>query len=281
MEHTHNPLQKYFRAATMSTRLPSMGKFQDEGNIGFTPTGEVSVMAMRAADEMMLKNPDALMSGLAISSLLESCVPQLRDPKQLPTPDVDALLLAIRAASFGNEMQVEAECPACSAVNEFMFDITYILDTITPLESEYMVRISDDVIVYVKPFNFESSTQISTAIFQETRKMQMLLEQEASDEDRQAQTNSSYKRLRDVNIRMMADSVEKVVTPEGTITNRDHIFEYVHNVDRKISTLIENKIKEINNSGLDKSREVTCAHCKHEWTTTLEFDPSTFFAQNS
>jgi hypothetical protein len=277
-----NPLAKYFRAATTSTRIPSMGNFQAPGNIGFTATGEVAVMAMRAADEMIMKSPDALMSGLAVETLLRSCVPEIKDVHQLPTPDVDTLLLAIRCATYGSIMKVETECPKCQAINEYDFDITFMLDTVTPLEKEYSIRITDDIVIYVKPFTFRSTTQISTAIFQETRKMQLIDQTpDVSDEERQRQMNASFSRLHSINIQMIAESVEKIVVPEGVITNRDHISEYIFNIDKNISSKIEEKIKQINNSGLNKNHTVTCASCTHEWETIVEFDPASFFEQNS
>lgn len=282
MEHNSNPLSKYFRASSVTTRIPSMGNFQEPGNVGFTATGEVAVMAMRSADEMIMKNPDALMSGLAVETILRSCVPSVKDFMQMPTPDVDALLLAIRAATYGNMMKIEADCPACEAENEYDFDIMYLLDTIKPLDKEYSLRINDEMVIYVKPYTYKGSIQISSTIFQETRKMQLLdQDPNTSDEDRQKQMNASFTRLHAVNIQMLAESIEKIVIPDGVITNRDHINEYIFNVDRSVTSMIENKVKEINNSGLNKHHHVTCAKCNHEWDTLVEFDPSNFFDQDS
>ncbi len=276
-----NPLAKYFRISNMSTRLPSGGKFQKDGNVAFTATGEVAVMAMRAADEMMLKSPEALMSGAAVEQLLLSCVPGLKNAQELPSPDVDVLLLAIRAATYGAEMQIESECPACEHENGYTVDINMILDTVTPLENEYSVRIDDNVVVYVKPFSFRSSTQISTTVFQETRKLQLADEMGSGPDERQAQMNESYRRLHNMNIQMIAECVQKVVTPEGTVTDPRNITEYVFNIARNESALIEAKIKEINKSGVNKEHDVVCQKCNHAWTTTVEFDPASFFGQDS
>ena len=47
----------------------------------------------------MLKNPDALLNGEAVASLIKSCVPDIKDPKKMFSADVDALLIAIKDTS--------------------------------------------------------------------------------------------------------------------------------------------------------------------------------------
>ena len=61
-----DPLAKYYRMPGVHVRLPSNGAFMPPGSVQFTVTGEVPIYPMRAADELLLKSPDALMSGYAI-----------------------------------------------------------------------------------------------------------------------------------------------------------------------------------------------------------------------
>ena len=283
MEPNNNPLQKYFRQPGVTCRLPSNGKFQDADNVRFTASGEVSVLPMRAADEMLLKSPDALMSGMAIEKVIQSCVPDVKDPLQLPTPDVDTLLLAIRAATYGPEMGVESECPECAKINSYVFDVNTILDTVVPLEDSYSVRLSDDIVVDLRPFNFRNSTQASNIAFQEARKLQMIDNPESTEEEKQTQLNSSYARINNMNVQMVADCVESVVVPEGRITDPKLISEFVHNIQQKWVAQLETKLKDINLAGINKGHEIQCNNkaCNHVWTTTIEFDPANFFGPSS
>jgi hypothetical protein len=72
---------------------------------------EVEVLPMRAADEILMKSPDALMSGYALEKLIESCVPAIKHPKIVSTPDLDVLLLAIRVASVRQQNGCRSEVP--------------------------------------------------------------------------------------------------------------------------------------------------------------------------
>lgn len=274
-------LKKYYRVPGISIKLPSMGHFQPNDNVRFTATGEVQVYPMRAADEMLLKSPDALMSGKALEEIVKSCAPDVKEPLELPTPDFDALLLAIRYSTYGRTMDVEAVCPSCEAENVYGFDLEGLLSEIKPLDESYSVRLDDNVVVYVRPFNFRSSTIISNNVFMETRKLHLLERNNVSEEERSFQINESFKRLNHINIQMVADSVEKVVVPEGEVTDKKAIIEFVQNVPKAFVTKIENKLKEINESGVQKRHSVTCTKCNHEWETVIEFDPASFFVQSS
>jgi hypothetical protein len=277
----NNPLAKYFRQPGMACRLPSKGRFQDAANVRFTASGEVNVLPMRAADEMLLKSPDALMSGMAIEKVIASCVPDVKDPMQLPTQDVDALLLAIRAATYGPIMNIDIDCPECEHENEFAFDISHILDTVEELDDEYVVRLNDEIVVYLRPFNFRNSTQASLIAFQEARKVQMVDVDGVSDDEKQRQLNSSYERINGMNVQMVADCVEKVVVPEGAVTDRQFISEFIHNVEQKSVARLETVLKNINQTGVNKKHPVACSKCGHEWESTVDFDPASFFGQNS
>jgi len=281
MDQQINPLQKYFRLPGVHIKLPSNGRFQDAGNINLTATGELPIMAMRAQDELLMKSPDALMSGMAIEEVIKSCCPAIKDPRQLPSPDVDAILLGIRASTYGEMMTIESECPHCGAENAYEFNINGILDTVAPLEDEYLVRLSDELNVYLRPFNLHNSTKASSTVFQETRKLQLLDNLEVSDDERQSFINQSYKVLNDMNVQMIAECVERVVTPGGTVTERQFIDEFIHNIDLNQTHALENKLKEINEAGINKKHSVTCSQCSKTWETIVEFDPANFFGQGS
>lgn len=110
---TTNPLNDYFRKPEVSVRLPA-GTWYHNGEVDFNMSGEVDVYSMLPADEIMLTNPDALVTGTAISEILKSCVPAVKRPEDLYYPDVNALLLAIQKATYGSKLTQGAICPKCA-----------------------------------------------------------------------------------------------------------------------------------------------------------------------
>ena len=59
---------------------------------------------MTAKDEMAFKTPDAMINGQSTVDVIKSCVPNLLDPWKMVNYDTDAVLLAIRIATYGETM---------------------------------------------------------------------------------------------------------------------------------------------------------------------------------
>lgn len=273
-----NPLAKYFRVPGLSIRLPTDGIFLPEGAISFTLSGEVQVYPMRAADELLMKSPDALMSGFAVESLMQSCVPSIKYPRMISTPDLDVLFLAIRAASYGNEMEIEVTCPVCEQESSIMIDLRVLLSQSSMEIPDNAVQLSPEVTAYIRPYDLNNATQISLAAYSEARAVQM---SEGDPEAHQKQINESYKRMTDVDIAMTSDCVLQIVVPDGAVTDKKHIRDFMQNIPRDWMKAINDRLKALNGAGLDKTTPVGCAHCHHTWVSKTEFDPSSFFGQDS
>lgn len=110
---SENPLLNFARTAELTVKLPSNGKWYEDGFIQFTPTGEAEVFPMLPKDELQMLNPDALLSGQANINLIKSCVPAIKTPSKLLYPDLNVLLLAIHRATYGNKITMQVTCPNC------------------------------------------------------------------------------------------------------------------------------------------------------------------------
>lgn len=274
-----NPLAAFFRAPGLHVKLPTGGAFLPENEFDPTLAHDLPVYPMRAADELLLKSPDALMSGHAIIGLIKSCVPGIRDPKKISTPDLDVLLLAIRAATFGDTMELEVECPECEQENSFTCSLGAIMSTVTSVPHENPVRMTDDVVVYVRPYTLEIATRVALATFEEARKIQGA--EDLPSEERTKIVNECYDNLNRLNMRALASSIVKVVVPGSVVSNPNHIAEFIGNTDRNWIEKIEDRLKAVNAMGIDKTVAAQCAACEHEWKAAIEFNPSTFFAKSS
>lgn len=278
-EATTNPLSQYFRLPGLNVALPTGGAFLPPGTFEPDVNGTVPIFPMRAADEYLLKNPDALLSGFAIQKMIESCVPAIKAPTRLSTPDLDVLLLAIRAATYGENMDVTAVCPKCKEENEFSCHLPSLLTSMQTIPPEIDVRLTDEIVVYIRPYTFQNASQLSMLTFQESRRIQGLAD--ASEEVRIKEMQNSMEKITQLQAYLLADCVIKVVTPTVTVTDPEHIVEFMGNVSRAWASKIEERLKVINEMGMDKNVAVSCQKCSHEWKTSIEFDPSSFFDSGS
>jgi hypothetical protein len=276
-----NLLAKYFRVPGVHVKLPTHGAFMPAGSVNFTMNDEVPVYPMRMADELLLKSPDALMNGYAIEKLIESCVPAIKFPRLISSPDLDVILMAIRAATLGEIITLSPACPKCDVINEVYRNLGHLLSTVTEVAPENVVRLSDEVVAYVRPHNLENATKLGIASFEEARKVQALDVSEADQTTRAAQISRSMARLGDLNSDTIADCIVKVTVPEGTVTDARAIREFIANISKAWSDKISAMLEMINRQGIDKFFEVTCAACGHQWKADIEFNPSTFFDSGS
>ena len=116
MSNTPNPLSEYFRSPKLFVKLPTGGMFYDKDIVEYPESGELPVFPMTAKDEVMMKNPDALLNGEAVCSLISSCVPNVKNPRLMISNDVDTLLIAIQGATNGDDIEVSAELVWVSVV---------------------------------------------------------------------------------------------------------------------------------------------------------------------
>ena len=111
MQEQQNNLSAYFRKEELKISLPSKGAFYPPGTLELDSNKEVGVYPMTALDELTLKTPDGLLSGEATFKVIRSCVPAIKDPWQMPSIDVDSVLIGIRIASYGPNMRVTSTVP--------------------------------------------------------------------------------------------------------------------------------------------------------------------------
>jgi len=288
-----NPLAGYFRMPGLHITLPTRGAFLPPEDYDPTLAGDVPVFPMKAADELLLRSPDALMSGLALEELVRSCVPAIRRPRLVSTPDLDVILLAIRASTYGENMEIEVVCPNCTHENAFDCHLPSMMANMTFVDPINEVRLTDDIVVSLRPYTLEVATKVAMESFGEARKLQGIAEEvvelfdgtpeeRAMAEKRMADArNESFVKMSKLNIDAVASCVISVSIPSGLVTDKANILEFINNTSQTWVKKIEDKLAEINGAGINKKLDVQCTKCEHEWTTEVEFDPTSFFGNGS
>jgi len=127
-----NPLKQYFRRPAVYLKLPSGGLGYPEGTIDMPDTGELPVYPMTAIDEITSRTPDALFNGTAVVEVIKSCIPNIKDPWQLSNVDIDPILVAIRAATHGSNMEIETDCPECKETGKYDLNLSGVLADFKP-----------------------------------------------------------------------------------------------------------------------------------------------------
>jgi len=130
MSENANPLKRFFRQPAIYIKLPSGGQHWAPDSLEMPQNGELAVYPMTAMDEITYRTADALFNGSAVVNVIQSCIPAIKNAWHIPSIDVDTILVGIRIASYGHEMQFDSDCPHCQNENTFGLDLRTVMDGI-------------------------------------------------------------------------------------------------------------------------------------------------------
>lgn len=277
--HLINPLKNYFRSIKIYIKIPSGAAYYPPGVIELTEKGEVGVLPMTGTDELALKNPDALLNGEALVEVLTSCIPALKQPKALLANDIDALITAIRFATFNDSLETELDCPACNAENKFKIDLQYALDNMSELDPEYVVNLESGLSVFVKPYTFPDLLKAMHSQFEQTKLTRSLDNDNITEEQRLSIFNTAFKSVAITKFDLMTNGIVKIVDESKgvNVTDPKFIKDFLQNIDKRSVDKISDLIDEINKIGIKKTFIAKCEKCNHEWESEIDFNPVNFF----
>lgn len=246
----NNPLMNYMRQPKIYIKLPSGGLYWASGSLVMPENNELPVYSMTAKDELMFKTPDALLNGQSIVDVIQSCVPAIKNAWNIPTIDLDTLLIAIRLATYGEKMPFNVKVPVIDEDLEFEADLRTLLDQQSNNQWEEQVVISQDLIICVRPLTYKHLTQVSIKSFETQRIVNMVNDDSISDEDKLKMFNTSFANLTQVTVDLMAEAIFKIITPDAEVTDAKHIKEFLTNADKDVFEAVRvhlDALKEHNN----------------------------------
>lgn len=282
MNQAQNPLSKFYRTATLSVKLPSRGAYYEDGAVELNDDDEIGVLPMTAQDEIILQNPDALLSGEAVIKVIKSCVPGVKDPKKLLSCDIDVLMIAIRVASYGDDAQMTQNCPKCKEQNSFTLNLDVLLNHAETLDEEYETVLDSSLTVFITPSKFENVVKQQKAAFHNTKLEQAIRDPDLTDEQRLKILSQVFEKMTKLTYEQTLGAISKVVftDDEGElveVTDSKHIMEWLNNTEKSSMDKIQDKISEVNSKGIEKTMVAKCSHCENTWEATIEFNPVNFF----
>jgi hypothetical protein len=132
-----NPLTAFFRKSKLSLTLPSRGKWYPANSIAYDDSGQLSVFAMNASDDIKFRTGDATMSGKNIYEVITSCIPSITQPEMIPHIDIDAILLAIRVASYGPIFDFVVSVPNTTLTRSITINSNDLLKDISSRQDQW------------------------------------------------------------------------------------------------------------------------------------------------
>lgn len=280
LQKTANPLAQYFRQPKIYIKLPSNGNYYPESALDRSENGEYAVYAMTAKDELLFKTPDALLSGQSTVEVIKSCIPAIKDPWSMPSLDLDAVLVAIRIATYGEEMEVTANCPSCEAENNYAINLTNWLGQATNLEYKSVIDYNP-LQIHIRPYTYQEITKTNLKTFEQQRIFAVINDEKLSDEEKINLFNDSFVKLTQLTVDVIAGCIDHIVTPDGNVSDQSMILEFLNNAPKDLFETISDHIGSMKTINELKPVDAQCTECNEDFTMPITMDQSNFFAKGS
>ena len=242
-KNTNNPLQKYFRQPKLHVRLPSGGKYYPPGTLDLPESGEVAIYPLTAKDELLLKTPDSLMNGTATADVIKSCVPQIKNPWYMPSLDVDAIIIAIRIATYGPEMTLTVKVPNTGDEKDFTVDLNNLVEPLMSAKYDAVIQL-DKMKITLRPLMYSEFTKDAIRSFEEQRVYNLLNDDTVPAEEKMERFRAAFNRLTDLTVETVAKSIAQIEVDDQVVSEPKHILEFMQNTSKEFYTTILNHISE-------------------------------------
>lgn len=246
MTENTNPLGKYYRQPQIYIRLPSQGKYYGPDVFTPTETGEIPVLPMTAKDELAFKTPDAMMSGQATVDVIQSCVPNFKNAWKMVNFDTDAVLLAIRIATYGETMDVTYSVPITNEQMSHTVNLPAMLEDLAKVQIIDEATTKSGFKVKLAPLDYKSLTQVQVAQFEQQKIYATVNNSALTEQEKSTQFVKSFKVLNNINFGMLVDSITQITTPDGqTVVDKAQIKDFCDNCDAKVINEIQDELAKI------------------------------------
>jgi DNA-directed RNA polymerase subunit RPC12/RpoP len=272
----NNPLQQYFRQPKIFISLPSKGVYNKPGTLTGDPTN-IPVFSMTGMDEIILKTPDALLTGESTVRVVESCCQNIKDGWDVSVLDMPLIFAAMRIATFGNTMSVDHTCSKCGAENEYDLDLNKIVEHYLQCNYDSKVMVND-LVIKTRPLNYKESTEFNLKNF----RLQQRLAQSDDIEDRteqQKMINQLFQELSLIQNDLYVHCVDSVELPGTVVTEQSFIKEWLQQCDKEVYDAIKRQIEKNREIWKNPTFPVKCDSCGNEVNLAVELDQSNFFGK--
>lgn len=265
VQQTNNPLLDSLKARLPGEtfRLPSMGYFYTNSDV-LSPDvkdGEVHVYPLTAIDEIILGTPDKLLNGTAVTEVFSRCIPQIQEPANLLSKDVDFLLACLRFVTYGADATVSYthNCEGAKS-NDYNVSLHAQITQaknidLTTVDQQFSKRLDNGQLVEFHPPVYADVIDLYQSI--------VLKKQDTLDS---------------VEVhRYMLKSYAKLIRNVDGITNQDHILEWLVALSGKTLSQITEAVGSLGNWGVDTSVNTVCKDCGKPITLEVNTNPVSFF----
>jgi len=202
--------------------------------------------------------------------------PNIKNAWSAPGLDVNAILIAIRIASYGHNMGISTTCPKCQTEEQYEIDLRNMLDQIASPDYTQTITHGDLEIAF-QPVSYKNQNDTNQMQFEEQRMIRAIPGSDLPDEEKIQKLNAALKRITELTVDAMQFSIASIRTPQALVTESQFIQEFLNNCDRNLFSKIRDRVIELRVASDLKPIKITCTNCSNEYEQSMNLDQASFF----
>jgi hypothetical protein len=200
----------------------------------------------------------------------------MKDPWSVSSTDLDATLVAIRAAAGANSMEVESTCPSCSNPANYGLDLIGLLSNIKAGDYDTELVIGDLAFKF-RPLVFKEMNEANMGMF-EAQKILAAVEVEQDEDNKAKLTQQALQDITNLTIRILAKTIVFIRTPNTVVDQKDYILDFLTNCDKTTFNSIRDHNAKLRSSSELKPFDIVCTSCNHQYKQPFTLNVTDFFA---
>lgn len=259
-----NPLSHYFRKPALHVSLPSAGRFYPENAIDLIDNNQYPILPLTRQDEMIFMTATTQTNGSPIVSVIESCVPNIKDAWKMPAVDIDKLLVAIKIAAHGTKLDIVSTCTNCEQENNSTVDLQMAVELIESPNYDEPLRI-DDLEIYFQPVSYRQLNDNNLSQFGEESLITMLTDNSVDEQVKSDKISELLGTIRKMATTVLSQNIQYVQLPNGRVDEQEYISEWLSNCDSKIYMQLQGQVIKNKELAELKPAEITCTNCATQY----------------
>jgi hypothetical protein len=201
----------------------------------------------------------------------------------MPSIDSDAVLIAIRLATYGEKLDINTKVPNTGEERSFQVDLRMLLDQLNEFNFNPYVQIDDYMSFELRPLTYKEFTENIIKSYEEQRIFRLVNDDSIPDDKKLAAFSNSFRKLTELTVDLVVNSVACIDTSEGKVTDKVHIRDFFNNADSSTFDKILKHLEKMKDDSRIKPFKVKStledieAGAPEEYEIPITFDQSNFF----
>jgi hypothetical protein len=221
--------------------------------------------------------------------IIRSCAPAIIQPEHMPQVDLDAVLLSIRRATFGDTVSIKTAVPNTDQTTTVQLNIPQLVDQLPNalLQWDETLNIMNPeeqtVTVTVKPLSLKTMFAATKQILRQQQFTNDITANGQPNDEKLDQLETQMKSLAQITTGMIADSISKITVADWSTENPSEIKNFINNIDWDYFKAIQQHVDAQREKIAFQSVTVTATAeqiqlgAPAEWSVPVQFDLTNFF----